>query len=379
MQSYATRQDLAPPSVTVTTDKPGTAPGLVFLAPKGGRGQDGPMIIDNRGKLVWFKAMKGKVAADFRVQTYLGKPVLTWWEGQLFVGDGDGVGQVYDSSYKPIAQVHAGNGYSFDLHEFTITPRNTALVLAYERYKRSLKAWGGPRTRRSSTTSSRRSTSPPAWCCSSGTASATSRPTSPTSRRPRTRARSGSTSTPTRSTSTMTATTSSPPATRRTIYKIDRSTGKIIWRLGGKKSDFKLGKGVRFDWQHSIRSQPDGTYKVYDNSAAPPVAQELARLTLKLDAAGQDGHARERVRRTRASCSRPARATSSALPNGNTFVGWGSQRWFTEFSPTGKVLFDGHLARGNDNYRAFRFEWTGRPASRRRSSPARPTATSPAA
>ena len=50
------------------------------------------------------------------------------------------------------------------------------------------------------------------------------------------------------------------------------------------------------------------------------------------------------------------------LPNGNTFVGWGSQRWFTEFSPTGKVLFDGHLARGNDNYRAFRFEWTGRPA-----------------
>ncbi len=45
--------------------------------------------------------MKGKVAADFRVQTYQGKPVLTWWEGQLFVGDGDGVGQVYDSSYKP--------------------------------------------------------------------------------------------------------------------------------------------------------------------------------------------------------------------------------------------------------------------------------------
>jgi len=50
------------------------------------------------------------------------------------------------------------------------------------------------------------------------------------------------------------------------------------------------------------------------------------------------------------------------LPNGNEFVGWGSQRWFTEFSPTGEVLFDGHLARGNDNYRAFRYEWTGRPS-----------------
>ncbi len=26
------------------------------------------------------------------------------------------------------------------------------------------------------------------------------------------------------------------------------------------------------------------------------------------------------------------------------------------------MLFDGHLAKGNDNYRAFRYEWTGRPA-----------------
>ena len=69
VQSYATRKDLTPPAVTVTTNRKGTAPGLVFLAPKGGRGQDGPMIIDNQGKHVWFKATKGKVAADFRVQT----------------------------------------------------------------------------------------------------------------------------------------------------------------------------------------------------------------------------------------------------------------------------------------------------------------------
>lgn len=45
------------------------------------------------------------------------------------------------------------------------------------------------------------------------------------------------------------------------------------------------------------------------------------------------------------------------------FVGWGSQRYFTEYSPSGDVLFDGRLARGNDNYRAFRFEWTGTPST----------------
>jgi len=60
------------------------------------------------------------------------------------------------------------------------------------------------------------------------------------------------------------------------IYKIDRVTGKIIWRLGGKKSDFKLGAGVRFDWQHSARTQPDGTIKIYDNSAAPPTRARSA-------------------------------------------------------------------------------------------------------
>ena len=143
VQGYKTRRDLAPPSLTVTTNKPGTAPGLVFLAPKGGRGQDGPMIINNGGKLVWFKPMQGKLAADFRVQTYDGKPVLTWWEGVLYGGDGDGVGEILDQSYNPVAQVHAGNGYSFDIHEFTITPQNTALVIAYERDKRDLRPWGG--------------------------------------------------------------------------------------------------------------------------------------------------------------------------------------------------------------------------------------------
>ena len=44
-----------------------------------------------------------------------------------------------------------------------------------------------------------------------------------------------------------------------TIYKVNRATGKIMWRLGGKKSDFKLGTGVRFDWQHSIRCCPTAT------------------------------------------------------------------------------------------------------------------------
>jgi hypothetical protein len=361
VQSFATRPDLDPPSVTVTTNKPGTAPGLVFLAPKAGRGQDGPMIIDNAGKLVWFKAMKGKVAADFRVQTYQGKPVLTWWEGQLFVGDGDGVGQIYDSSYNRIGQVRTGNGYTFDLHEFTITPRNTALVLAYERYNRSLTAWGGPKDAKIVDNIVQEIDLATGLVLFEWHSFGNVSPDESGIPVPKQKGSEweyfhanavdldsdGNFLVSARNTST--------------VYKIDRATGKIIWRLGGKKSTFKLGPGVKFAWQHSIRVQPDGTYKLYDNEAAPPVRKNSRVLTLKLDL-------QAKTATLVSSFAHPKKLLSASqgnverLPNGNSFVGWGSQRWFTEFSPTGEVLFDGRIAKGNDNYRAFRYEWNGRPA-----------------
>ena len=42
---------------------------------------------------------------------------------------------------------------------------------------------------------------------------------------------------------------------RRTsaVYKLDRRTGEIVWRLGGKRSDFEMGPGTRTDWQHDAR------------------------------------------------------------------------------------------------------------------------------
>jgi hypothetical protein len=44
-------------------------------------------------------------------------------------------------------------------------------------------------------------------------------------------------------------------------------------------------------------------------------------------------------------------------------VGWGSRGVFSEFSPTGELLFDGRVARGNDTYRAYRMPWTGTPVT----------------
>jgi hypothetical protein len=51
------------------------------------------------------------------------------------------------------------------------------------------------------------------------------------------------------------------------------------------------------------------------------------------------------------------------LPNGDDFLGWGQKPYFTEFSPAGTLLFDGRFVGGNASYRAYRFPWTGQPAT----------------
>ena len=80
--AFKTRPDLVPPSVVVSTRAPGRTPGYIFIGPKGGHGQDGPMIVDDLGRLIWFRADPNREeATDFRVQAYDGRPVLTWWQG----------------------------------------------------------------------------------------------------------------------------------------------------------------------------------------------------------------------------------------------------------------------------------------------------------
>ncbi len=47
------------------------------MAPKMVVAQAGPMIMDNRGEVIWFKPLNTRGVTDFRVQHYRGKPVLT--------------------------------------------------------------------------------------------------------------------------------------------------------------------------------------------------------------------------------------------------------------------------------------------------------------
>ena len=111
--SFRSRPDLPPPVITVRTQARDTAPGYVFVAPKNGPdekdpGQDGCVILDNDGQPVWLVLLQDEAldVMDFKMQTYKGEPVLTWWEG-IHTGYGQGEYLILDNSYREVARVRA--------------------------------------------------------------------------------------------------------------------------------------------------------------------------------------------------------------------------------------------------------------------------------
>ena len=135
VQHYLSAPALTPSTVTITTPaRAGAAGGDLFLAPYQGLGAAGPMIAEQNGALVWFHPLpRGDSATNFQVQSYEGKPALTWWQGRIIkVGFGEGEDVIYNSSYQQIATVRAGNGYRADLHEILLTPRGTAWIDAFD-------------------------------------------------------------------------------------------------------------------------------------------------------------------------------------------------------------------------------------------------------
>lgn len=353
---YTSRPDLKPPTVEILKRTSPSARGYIFIAPKKDVVQAGPLILDGRGRVVWFKPLDTHGVADFRAQRYRGRPVLTWWRGRADDDEagGDESGYfIYDDSYRFVARVRPGNGMLGDFHEFKITPQNTALITISRRVRikgrrvleggvqevdirtgRVLFEWHSIDHVRLVESYYRLPKNPgrifdyfhinSIQIDTDGNLLVSARNT-------------------------------------HTIYKISRRTGRILWRLGGKRSDFSLGPSVRFAWQHDARRRPDGALTLFDNSAGPRVRPQSRGLVLRIDM--------KRMKATivRSFVHRPPivavdQGNMQRLPNGDYLVGWGHQPRFTEFGPRGTILFDGRFGRGRvDSYRAYRLPWVGRP------------------
>ena len=362
--SFRSRPDLHPPAVTVTASSAGVAPGDIFVAPYGGTaGQAGPMILDPSGGLVWFKPLPLHTSAtNFRVQEYAGKPVLTWWQGDISVhGFGTGEDVIADSGYDEIAHVRAGNGHRADLHDFQLTPQGTALVTSYFPVLCNLSSAGG--------SSYAGLTDGLFQVVDVKTGLVEYEWTSLDHI-----ALSESYSSPKRSSTAfpydffhinslgVDRDGSLLISARNTwaIYRLQAASGLIEWRLGGKRSSFAGTPSTRTAWQHDPRELPDGTISLFDNGSSPTVHAQSRGVVLRVEPqAGQVTLVSQFVHT-------PALVVESqgnvqALPNGDWFLGWGQEPFFSEVSPAGQQLFAAHFPVHEQSYRSFRMEWSGVP------------------
>jgi hypothetical protein len=358
-----------PPILHVDTPAAGTAPGYVFLAEKGKASDpSGVVIADNRGRIVWYHQVPaGLEATDFRAQTLDGKPVLTWWQGTVSkAGIGKGEDEIYDASYRPIATVRAAHGLQADLHEFQLTPRGTAFLTAYRVVPADLRSIGGPKD---------------GWVQDSVVQEVDVKtgkllfewhslghvPLSDSLQAHSPSAKAASEKAPL-DYFHVNSVADGPDGTilvsarnTSTIYLLGRD-GRVIWRLGGKRSQFGPKSAVTFYFQHDARLHPDGTLSLFDNGGIPRKEPHSRPLVLKVDQQAK----RATIVKTFVSPAKiasPYEGDTELLPDGGAFVGWGGIPKLTEFTPAGKVRFQLSLPYG-DTYRGFRLTWSGAPGGR---------------
>jgi len=372
-QHFVSRPDLKPPKVTLRHFVPEHEVQFLFLGiANSGPGQGGAMIMDTTGGLVWFGPdTTNQSKMDFQRQIYRGKPVLTWFQGQVIIGGyGEGVAIIADDSYQVTHTIHARNGLQVDQHELNITPQGTALFTCYRKVPYDLSKVGGPKD---------------GWLLSGvaqevdiatgkllfewdsldhigfdetylpieGGHGHKSKPYDYFHINTLADAGDGDLLIGARNT--------------WAVYKVSRKTGEIIWRLNGKKSDFTMGPGSEFYWQHDTRPHGPNVMTVFDDGydgVLPKSEKESRALILDIDYDGMLVMLRKQFTHPGALVLAKAMGNAQLLPDGGMFVGWGTNPYFSEFSPDGKLILDGQLTKGDPTYRSFIGEWSGYPVER---------------
>ncbi len=389
--SFVSEPNLHPMKITVTTFKPGTSSGLIFLAPYGFSdvamvGQSGSLILDNEGNPVWFRPLStpNLMNTVFRMQTFNRKPVLTFWQGTLATppaytnvpagsSESGSCYYILDNTYKVIKTVSAKKGFISDIHEFLLTPKNTALFLSTKQVPMDLTPYGGPKdgfiqdfaiqeidlhTNKlvffwdalehipltdsfepaSSATSSNN-----VWDAfhlnSIG----------------------------------LTDSVDDILVSGRntwTIYKINKPTGNIVWQLGGKQTSFTIENGAEFSWQHDARFLPCNRISMFDdNSDGSSVPGPSSHgLILQLDLVNRTASLYRSYYHD-PNITVASQGNVQSLANGNKFVGWGQSQYYSEYKRAGNtetdpalnLLYDAQMPSPNYTYRAYRNKWVGKP------------------
>lgn len=371
VQSFHTAPGLEAPAIEVLRQSPEQAPGDIFLAPYSGPGNAGPAIINQKGQLIWMDPLKGAMrATNFQVESYEGKPVLTWWQG-FIPKQGFGLGEevVANDAYRQILHIKAGNGELADLHDFHLEPDHRAVLTIFHTIHCDLTSVDGPRDSAVTDASfqeldvktglvRREWTSvdhiPLEESYSSPMSSSVAWPfdffhINTVDPRP-----SGTTLISSRNTSA--------------LWVLNTKTGQVIEKIGGKRSSVAMLAGARTAFQHDAVALPNGDISIFDNGGTPfgrSFSHTHSRgVVVEVNA---KDHTDTLLREFEH--SPPLKAGSQGdveqLPDGNWFVGWGQEPYFTEYNAAGKLIYEARMSvptgYETQSYRTYKFPWRARP------------------
>ncbi len=140
------------------------------------------------------------------------------------------------------------------------------------------------------------------------------------------------------------------------ITKISRTTGEMIWRMGGVNNQFTfVNDTLPFKYQHDIRRISNGNITLYDNgNFRPPLFSRAVEY--QLDEVNKIATLVWEYRNTPVIYG-SSQGSVQRLRNGNTLIGWGSTSpTMSEVTPSGEIALQMSLPQGTVSYRVFRDE-----------------------
>ncbi|MHB8242043.1 MAG: arylsulfotransferase family protein [Solirubrobacteraceae bacterium] len=363
-QSFYTLPGVQAPVMTVTVPDRDPAAGDILTTNGPGPGQYGPLIYTPQGRLVWFdKLPAGLTAENLSEQTYEGRRDLTWWRGRvLSLGFGQGEDIVMDSSYKTVARIPGGNGLKADLHDFQIEPHDVAFITAFNPILCNLKPIKGSSGGTIVDTAIQEVDMHTGlvrweWHSLDHVGVSESEVETPTGPAPWDWFHVNSIDLQSDGSIFISA--------RSTWagYQLEGHSGRILWRLGGLKSSFKMGPGTETAWQHDGRVLSNGEITLFDDGSNPPIHSQSRGLRIKLDLKTHEAHLAGALLHSDPPLLAASQGNMQTLPSGSAVVGYGGVPAISEFASDGSLLFDAHQPFDMSFYRAFRFPWSARPAS----------------
>ena len=385
--SFVSAPRLHPPKLSTTTKtQRGLAPGYFMTGVlknvainKPLVGQSGPLVLDHNLQPVWFKPIgTDALAANLRVQTYNGKPVLAWWQGTVSRTGANTTGEdvVVDQHYRQVATLKGTGGWIISEHELVISGHN-AWVTAYKTVPMNLTPYGG------SAKGQVLDSAVQEYDLTNGQLLYTwdalnpggvpNIPLSQSQQKPFP----GIPWDPYHINSIqLTGNETLLVSMRNTwsAYLVNRLTNGVDWTVSGnpKISTFALPDKARFHWQHDVQLHNGNVISVFDDACCGIKSvsggkaqfvlptQPSRGLVIKLDLTKHTGSFVTQYIRAK-NFNAVFLGNTQLLPGGNVALGWGSTAFFSEVSSKGKVLLEGVWPVPDQNYRTYVQKWTGIP------------------